>query len=86
MSEQLRRSHILPEFLYRPLYDEKHRFSILTAGVERKWYGQREQIFRLVRPTAVSGWAQRFDALLDDEKRASGPALPPCPVPAETGY
>ena len=35
------RSHILPEFLYRPLYDEKHRFSILVAGAEGKRYGQR---------------------------------------------
>lgn len=40
-SEELCRSHILPEFLYRPLYDEKHRFSILTAGVEGKRYRQR---------------------------------------------
>lgn len=38
---ELCRSHILPEFLYRPLYDEKHRFSILTAGVTGVRYGQR---------------------------------------------
>jgi hypothetical protein len=35
---ELCRSHILPEFLYRPLYDEKHRFFVLTAGVD----GQRQ--------------------------------------------
>ena len=40
-SGQLCRSHILPEFLYRPLYDEKHRFSILTKGMEAERYGQR---------------------------------------------
>jgi hypothetical protein len=28
-------SHILPEFLYRPLYDENHRYFVLTADVDR---------------------------------------------------
>lgn len=27
----LRKSHIIPEFLYRPLYDEKHRFDVLPT-------------------------------------------------------
>jgi hypothetical protein len=38
-SQELCRSHILPEFLYQPLYDEKHRFSIL--GLEGERYAQR---------------------------------------------
>jgi hypothetical protein len=46
--KELCRSHILPEFLYRPLYDEKHRFSILTAGVDNERYGQRGLTERLL--------------------------------------
>lgn len=38
---QLCHSHILPEFLYRPLYDDKHRFSVLTKNVEGYQYLQR---------------------------------------------
>jgi len=35
------RSHILPEFLYRPLYDEKHRFFVVTAAGRPDRYAQR---------------------------------------------
>src|SRR5271165_416682 len=39
-ASQLCRSHIIPEFLYRSLYDNKHRFTILSAdGLDR--YAQR---------------------------------------------
>lgn len=38
---ELCRSHVLPEFVYRPLYDEKHRFSVLTVGADNKRYAQR---------------------------------------------
>jgi hypothetical protein len=38
---ELCRSHILPEFLYRPLYDEKHRFFVLNAVVDSQQYAQR---------------------------------------------
>jgi hypothetical protein len=31
---KLCRSHILPEFLYRPLYDEEHRYFVVTAGTD----------------------------------------------------
>jgi hypothetical protein len=41
VSAGLRSSHILPEFLYRPLYDEKHRFFVLTAGDDGQRYMQR---------------------------------------------
>ncbi len=34
-------SHIIPEFLYGPLYDEKHRFSVVTTGVAKDRYEQR---------------------------------------------
>jgi hypothetical protein len=34
------RSHIIPEFLYKPLYDDKHRFSIVTKGAPNHWAQQ----------------------------------------------
>lgn len=44
----LRNSHIIPEFLYRTLYDEKHRFkayrSDRTPGVIREQKGMRERL------------------------------------------
>src|SRR5260370_7745169 len=41
VSAGVRSSTILPEFLYRPLYDEKHRFFVLTAGDDGQRYMQR---------------------------------------------
>jgi len=38
----LRNSHIIPEWLYRPLYDEIHRYRVLQAGKgDRKIFGQK---------------------------------------------
>ena len=42
------RSHILPEFLYRPLYDEKHRYSVVTKGVRRSRFVQKGLSERLL--------------------------------------
>lgn len=42
------RSHILPEFLYGPTYDEKHRFTILTKGRQSAQFGQRGLTERLL--------------------------------------
>jgi len=33
---QLRNSHIIPEFYYKPIYDEKHRFFELSTNIEHK--------------------------------------------------
>lgn len=33
--EDLRRSHVIPEFIYKPLYDEKHRFHVVSTGLVR---------------------------------------------------
>jgi len=45
---KLRRSHIVPEFLYKPLYDSKHRLNILSTGKPPKrpfeQKGVREQL------------------------------------------
>ena len=44
----LRQSHLIPEFLYAPLYDDKHRFQILSVlpeqGNELKQKGERESL------------------------------------------
>jgi len=32
----LQNSHIIPEFFYNPLYDEKHRFLLLTTSTEER--------------------------------------------------
>ena len=32
----LRKSHVIPEFFYKPLYDGKHRFHVLTTSTEEK--------------------------------------------------
>ena len=34
--EQLQNSHIIPEFLYGTLYDEKHRYNVLGLAPERR--------------------------------------------------
>ncbi len=39
---ELRRSHIIPEFLYETLYDEKHRLQVLSVLPEREnWREQK---------------------------------------------
>ena len=41
-TEELQRSHVIPEFLFRALYDEKHRFHVIsTAEAERNRYEQK---------------------------------------------
>ena len=34
--DHLRKSHILPEFYYKPIYDEKHRFFELSTDIKHK--------------------------------------------------
>ena len=34
--KDLQKSHLIPEFFYKPLYDEKHRFHVLTTTPEDK--------------------------------------------------
>lgn len=41
-NEPLRQSHVIPEFLYTPLYDEKHRFHVLSPQeAKRHQFGQK---------------------------------------------
>lgn len=37
----LRKSHVIPEFMYTPLYDEVHRFHVLSASVRTRRYVQK---------------------------------------------
>lgn len=48
----LRKSHVFPEWLYKPLYDEKHRFFVLSTDANRR---------RGTRPTGI------YDKILCDE-------------------
>jgi hypothetical protein len=45
---RLRQSHIIPEFIYKPLYDDKHRFHVLSTlpakGNARPQKGSRERL------------------------------------------
>jgi hypothetical protein len=54
----LRKSHVFPEWLYKPLYDDKHRFFVLSTNVNKR---------RGTRPTGI------YDKLLchECEKRFS---------------
>jgi hypothetical protein len=39
---EIRRSHIIPEFLYEAMYDEKHRFHVLSVIEDQKdWMEQK---------------------------------------------
>lgn len=38
---ELRDSHVIPEFIYTPLYDDKHRFHVLSSGERPHGYGQK---------------------------------------------
>lgn len=66
-SADLKRSHIIPEFLYRQLYDEKHRFHVLSSlsdqrnGKEQK--GLREQLLCEICEGRFSVW-ERYASLL----------------------
>lgn len=41
-TDKLQRSHLIPEFLFRTLYDEKHRFHVIsTDEAERNKYQQK---------------------------------------------
>jgi hypothetical protein len=54
---ELRRSHIIPEFLYETLYDDKHKFQVLSIIPEKpSWHEQKGLRERLL----CSACEQRF--------------------------
>ncbi|MDV7213567.1 hypothetical protein [Azotobacter beijerinckii] len=56
----LRKSHIIPEFLYKALYDDKHRFHVLsTLPAQENWKeqkGLRENLLCDVCEQRISIW------------------------------
>jgi len=56
----LRNSHVIPEWVYEPLYDEKHRFHILSADPTRPSWpeqkGLRERLLCDDCETKLSVW------------------------------
>lgn len=57
---ELKNSHIIPEFFYQPLYDEKHRFHVLSTKRERprpmEQAGARERLLCIDCETKLSRW------------------------------
>jgi hypothetical protein len=48
MDREPRESHVIPEFIYTPLYDDKHRFHVLSSGSRPHRYGQKGMRERLL--------------------------------------
>jgi hypothetical protein len=46
--KELRKSHIIPDFLYKFIYDDKHRYFVLTTAddepIKRQWTGINERL------------------------------------------
>jgi hypothetical protein len=58
-NDTLRDSHIISEFLYSALYDDKHRFHIVEAGEKRSEFAQkgfREPLLCTGCETKLSVW------------------------------
>jgi len=64
---ELQRSHVIPEFLYRSLYDDKHRLQVLsTLGDRGNWLeqkGLREPLLCSPCEQKLSGW-ERYASLV----------------------
>lgn len=58
--KDLCRSHIIPEFLYEPLYDEKHRLEMLSVLPHKgDWYEQKglhEKLLCFACEQKISAW------------------------------
>ena len=55
---KLSRSHIIPEFFYKPLYDEKHRINVLSLS-----HQQQNNVWLLI-----------LDSRKNDNTRQAGPS------------
>lgn len=64
----LRNSHVIPEFMYKQLYDEKHKFWVLSAS-EPSWEeqkGLREHLLCGECETKLSKWETYTSRLLSN--------------------
>src|SRR5436190_785668 len=65
---ELRHSHVIPEFMYQPLYDEKHKFWVLSAS-ETSWQeqkGLREYLLCNACEVKISRWETYTSRLLSN--------------------
>ena len=63
---ELKRSHIIPEFLYQPLYDDKHRFHVLDKQAGSKKFEQkgiREKLLCADCETLISRYEKYFSEI-----------------------
>lgn len=78
-SVKLKNSHIIPEFNYKPCYDDKHRFFRLsTKGPKNKAFGQkgfREHMLCQACETRLSRWESYAKQILMDGGLASARRL-----------
>jgi|APTNR8051073442_1049403.scaffolds.fasta_scaffold05695_8 hypothetical protein len=69
---ELRRSHLIPEFLYKTLYDEKHRLHVLSILPEKgnchEQKGLREKLLCDCCEQRFSTWERYASLLLRGEK------------------
>lgn len=64
---QLRNSHIIPEFLYESMYDDKHRFRVIDRNEKYHWLeqkGYRERLLCQQCETRLSVWEGYASSLL----------------------
>jgi hypothetical protein len=58
--KELRKSHIIPEFLYKFIYDDKHRYFVLTTiddePIKRQWTGIYERLLCSECESLVGGY------------------------------
>jgi len=66
---ELRNSHIIPEFVYKPIYDEKHRFDVIARAKEirndEKQKGLREHLLCQSCETKLSQHERYVSLFLD---------------------
>ena len=68
---ELKNSHIIPEFVYKPLYDDKHRFEILSnleiKGPAKSQKGIREYLLCKECENALSKYERYVSLLLSGQ-------------------
>ena len=72
----LRNSHILPEFAYKSMYDEKHRFMVISpkpeVPIRRLQKGHREKLLCDKCEVRFSVWEKYVKEVIYDGRNVSG--------------
>jgi len=74
---ELQNSHVISEFQYKPLYDDKHRFHVISVNPEQKEHfeqkGFRENLLCLQCETKLSRWeSYAKKVIFEDETHLIG--------------